>query len=93
MTGHAAQGLTVDRAFVLTTEETSREWLYMALSRGRLENCVYGTTARVREREEFGPSEPGSSAARVLELAAQRSTAQRMALDSRARALDVGLER
>ena len=27
MTGHAAQGLTVDRTFVLATEETSREWL------------------------------------------------------------------
>ena len=32
MTGHAAQGLTVDRTFVLATEDTSREWLYMYCS-------------------------------------------------------------
>ena len=69
MTGHAAQGLTVDRAFVLATEETSREWLYMAMSRGRLENRIYGATAAVRERDEIAPAERVRDAAEVLELA------------------------
>lgn len=84
MTGHAAQGLTVDRSFVLATEEASREWLYMAMSRGRLENRLYGATARVRERDEIAPAEPPRDAAEVLDLAVQRSAAQRMAIDSHA---------
>jgi ATP-dependent exoDNAse (exonuclease V) alpha subunit len=88
MTGHAAQGLTTDRAFVLATGETSREWLYMALSRGRLENRVYGASAPERERDEFAPVEPKSTAETVLELAARRSAVQRMALESRARGHD-----
>jgi ATP-dependent exoDNAse (exonuclease V) alpha subunit len=81
MTGHAAQGLTTDRAFVLATGEASREWLYMALSRGRLENRVYGAAVPERERDEFAPSEPKTAAEAVLELAARRSAAQRMALE------------
>ena len=82
MTGHAAQGLTVDRSFVLATEETSREWLYMAMSRGRLENRIYGATAAARERDEIAPAERTRDAAEVLRLAAERSVAQRMAIDS-----------
>jgi len=97
MTGHAAQGLTVDRAFVLTTEETSREWLYMALSRGRLENRLCAATPAERERAEIAPAERVPDAARVLELAVQRSAAQRMAIDWRdrihSRDRDFGLER
>jgi ATP-dependent exoDNAse (exonuclease V) alpha subunit len=85
MTGHAAQGLTVDRAFVLATEETSREWLYMALSRGRLENRLYGSAAAIRERDEIAPAERGRDAADVLDIAVRRSAAQRMAIDSRER--------
>jgi ATP-dependent exoDNAse (exonuclease V) alpha subunit len=97
MTGHAAQGLTVDRAFVLATEETSREWLYMAMSRGRLENRIYGATAVVRERDEIAPAERVRDAAEVLRLASERSVTQRMAIDSRVRARtrdrDFGRER
>jgi conjugative relaxase-like TrwC/TraI family protein len=96
MTGHAAQGLTVDRAFVLATEDTSREWLYMAMSRGRLENRIYGATAAARERDEIAPAERVRDAAEVLDLAVQRSVAQRMAIDSHARVRaperDIGLD-
>ena len=35
------QGSTVDRTFVLATEDVGREWLYTAMSRGRLENRLY----------------------------------------------------
>jgi ATP-dependent exoDNAse (exonuclease V) alpha subunit len=97
MTGHAAQGLTVDRAFVLATEDTSREWLYMAMSRGRLENRLYGATGSIRERDEIAPAERVHDAAAVLELAVRRSAAQRMAIEwrprERARSRDFGLDR
>ena len=46
ITGHSAQGLTCDRAFVLVTSEASREWCYTALSRGRQENRIYAMAAR-----------------------------------------------
>ena len=35
ITGHKAQGLTVDRAWVLTSARASREWHYVALSRAK----------------------------------------------------------
>lgn len=41
ITGHKAQGLTVDHTFVLATEATYREWGYVALSRGRHTNRLY----------------------------------------------------
>jgi ATP-dependent exoDNAse (exonuclease V) alpha subunit len=81
LTGHTAQGLTVDRAFVLATEEASREWLYTALSRGRLENRVYGVAPGLRERDDFAPAEPERDAREILELTARRSAAHRMAID------------
>jgi ATP-dependent exoDNAse (exonuclease V) alpha subunit len=94
MTGHAAQGLTVDRAYVLATQEAGREWLYMALSRGRHDNRLYGAAPALHERAEFAPTEKPRDAATVLELAVERSRAQRMAIDSRERrrSHDRGLE-
>ena len=44
ITGHSAQGLTCDRAFVLVTSEASREWCYTALSRGREANRIYAVS-------------------------------------------------
>src|SRR5688500_12721901 len=41
ITGHIAQGMTVDRAFVLGSPEIYREWGYTAMSRGRWENRLY----------------------------------------------------
>jgi hypothetical protein len=42
ITGHAAQGLTVERAFVLGTGEARlQEWAYVALSRARAETRLY----------------------------------------------------
>lgn len=44
LTGHAAQGATVERAFVLGTGEGAlREWGYVALSRARTETRLYVT--------------------------------------------------
>ena len=53
LTGHAAQGLTVNRAFVLGTGEARlREWGYVALSRARTADppLRHQHTARTRKR-------------------------------------------
>ena len=44
ITGHKAQGLTVDHTYVLGSEALYREWGYVALSRGRHTNRLYQTT-------------------------------------------------
>jgi len=50
LTGHAAQGLTFDRAFVLGTGEARlQEWGYVALSRARAQTRLY-VTSTPRER-------------------------------------------
>ncbi len=41
ITGHKAQGLTVDHAFVLGSDLLYREWGYVAMSRGRHTNRLY----------------------------------------------------
>ena len=41
ITGHVAQGMTVDRAHVLGSAELYREWGYTAMSRGRRSNKLY----------------------------------------------------
>jgi Ti-type conjugative transfer relaxase TraA len=43
ITGHKAQGLTVDHTYVLGSEALYREWGYVALSRGRQTNRLYQT--------------------------------------------------
>jgi conjugative relaxase-like TrwC/TraI family protein len=45
-TAHKAQGATVDRAFVLGSDELYREWGYTALSRHRAEARFYVTAPR-----------------------------------------------
>jgi hypothetical protein len=51
LTGHAAQGLTVERAFVLGAGEVRlQEWGYVALSRARAETRLY-VTGTPREHE------------------------------------------
>lgn len=41
LTGHKAQGLTADQAFVLGSDQLYREWGYVAMSRGRDANRLY----------------------------------------------------
>jgi len=51
LTGHAAQGLTVERAFVLGAGEARlQEWGYVAISRAREETRLY-VTGNAREYE------------------------------------------
>jgi ATP-dependent exoDNAse (exonuclease V) alpha subunit len=52
LTGHAAQGLTVDRAYVLLHDQGAlQEWGYVACSRARLETRVYLADGNTLERE------------------------------------------
>ena len=81
ITGHVAQGLTTGRAFVLADAGASREWLYVALSRGREGNRLYVADDE-RGREEFAPVDPHRPGAhRRLAAALARREGQRMAID------------
>lgn len=44
ITGHRAQGITVDTAHTLVTEQTTRENFYVAMTRGRDSNMAYVVT-------------------------------------------------
>jgi ATP-dependent exoDNAse (exonuclease V) alpha subunit len=55
VTGHIAQGMTVDRGYVLAAPGLSQEWAYTAMTRGRHENRLYAG-ADTRGREEFAPT-------------------------------------
>jgi conjugative relaxase-like TrwC/TraI family protein len=52
ITGHKAQGLTVEHTYVLGSEALYREWGYVALSRGRQSNRLYQHTSD-RELDEI----------------------------------------
>jgi conjugative relaxase-like TrwC/TraI family protein len=81
ITGHIAQGLTTERAFALADAGASREWLYVALSRGRKANRLYIADAD-RLRDEFAPVDPHRPDAwRRLASALARTEAQVMAID------------
>jgi hypothetical protein len=83
ITGHSAQGLTCDEAFVLVTSEASREWCYTALSRGRHTNRLYAVAPEPDERAEYAPSGQRRRDGRdALVEALGRSTAKTLATDA-----------
>src|SRR4029079_19070828 len=55
ITGHLAQGMTCRRTFVLATDQLSREWAYVALSRGVQSNRLYVLEDATPERLEYAP--------------------------------------
>ncbi len=83
MTGHVAQGATVDRCFVLASEGMSREWAYVALSRGRLSNRLYVAAQPDDARAEFAPVQPERrDPVERLAAALRESDGQVLAIDS-----------
>ena len=83
LTGHAAQGLTVERAFVLGAGEARlQEWGYVALSRARTETRLY-VTGNPREQEshfhDLDDRDPLTRFGRALE----ESAVERLAVDQR----------
>jgi conjugative relaxase-like TrwC/TraI family protein len=84
LTGHAAQGATVERAFVLLPDQGAlREWAYVACSRARAETHLYLAEQDPIEREtplpDANSGAPPEQAARALE----RSSSEPLALDQR----------
>lgn len=89
LTGHKAQGLTVDQAFVLGSDQLYREWGYVAMSRGRHSNRLYLVNAHDEERDvavahadERKPP-PLDVAARALARSAGQTSASDAALAAR----------
>jgi conjugative relaxase-like TrwC/TraI family protein len=83
LTGHAAQGLTVQRAFVLGSGEARlQEWGYVALSRARTRTRLY-VTGTPREHEshfhDLDNRDPLTRFGRALE----ESEAELLAVDQR----------
>ncbi|MBA2372266.1 MAG: hypothetical protein H0V71_11560, partial [Chloroflexi bacterium] len=83
LTGHAAQGLTVERAFVLGAGEARlQEWGYVALSRARAETRLY-VTGNPREHEshfhDLDDRDPLTRFGRALE----ESAVEPLAVDQR----------
>lgn len=81
LTGHAAQGATLERTFVLLTDHGSlREWGYVACTRARAETCLYLAETELehethaRQRDRLGAPERTTRAL-------QRSSAEPLALD------------
>jgi hypothetical protein len=83
ITGHAAQGLTVERAFVLGAGEARlQEWAYVALSRARAETRLYITgTPRehVSHFRDLDDRDPLARFGRALE----ESALEELAVDQR----------
>src|SRR3954454_3039011 len=83
LTGHAAQGLTVERSFVLGAGEARlQEWGYVALSRARAETRLY-VTGTPREHEshfhDLDDRDPLARFGRALE----ESAVEELAVDQR----------
>ena len=82
ITAHIAQGVTVDRAFVLVGDGVTRESTYVALSRGRHSNHLYLARDQDHAREEFAPSDPHRrDPVACLAAALATSSAQALAVD------------
>lgn len=79
LTGHAAQGATVDRAFVLLRDEGAlREWGYVACSRARMETRLYLVGDALEPEHDSRPINKGDPTAR-LAAALERSAAEQPA--------------
>jgi hypothetical protein len=85
VTGHKAQGLTTEHAWVLGSDEVFREWGYVALSRGRAANRLYvvGDDRDVEtDAHHHGEAARGRDAVAELVRVLERSRGQALALDA-----------
>jgi conjugative relaxase-like TrwC/TraI family protein len=83
ITCHKAQGMTTDRAFMLATDDIYKEWGYVAMSRGRLENRLYlaiNDPNRLTEDLDM-PPEPTTDAMLDLTAALEQPKGQYLAHD------------
>jgi hypothetical protein len=83
LTGHAAQGLTVEQAFVLGTERGRlREWGYVALSRAREQTRLYLTAPVAEAESHFHELDERDALTRQAQ-ALEESGAERLASEQR----------
>jgi ATP-dependent exoDNAse (exonuclease V) alpha subunit len=81
LTGHAAQGATVNRAFVLLRGQGAlAEWAYVTCSRAREETRLYAAPHEL-ERDGIAGVPAREPAARSLAAALRRSTLEPLAID------------
>ncbi len=81
LTGHASQGVTVERAFVLGADGVRlQEWGYVALSRARHQTRLY-VTATPRERESHFHDLDDRDPVTRLGQALEESAIERLAVD------------
>jgi len=94
LTGHAAQGLTADRAYVYFPEQGAlREWGYVACTRARLQTRLYIGDGDLLECETpLGRSDSAGLPERAAQ-ALQHSAAEPLALDRRSGHRDTILAR
>ena len=82
ITCHKAQGMTTDRAFVLASDDLYKEWGYVAMSRGQLENRLYVAAGEHPLADELDvPPEPERDAVLAVTAALEQPRGQYLALD------------
>jgi Ti-type conjugative transfer relaxase TraA len=82
ITGHKAQGMTTDRAFVLGDDSLYREWGYVAMSRGREENRLYVVMGDGCGRDDVGGAIERPNEVDQLVRSLERSRAKSLAFDA-----------
>jgi conjugative relaxase-like TrwC/TraI family protein len=83
LTGHAGQGVTVERAFVLGAGGARlQEWGYVALSRARVSTGLYVTENPGERESHFHDLDDRDPAARLAQ-ALEESAIERLAVDQR----------
>ena len=86
ITRWGAQGMTVDRAFVVMTDGLTKEDAYVALTRARQSTQLYALAREPIERAEFAPaSEERNIELQDLGMEVERSTEGALAIDERLR--------
>ena len=81
ITGHKAQGMTTQKAFVLGSDDLYREWGYVAMSRGSEENSLYVVASTTHERDEYAPAHRRRDALDSFAASLGYSQAQTAAVD------------
>ena len=86
ITRYGAQGMSVDRAFVVMTDGLTKEDAYVALTRAREATELHAVAREPVERAEFAP-EAEERAVRLEDLSAEveRTDDEVLAIDERLR--------
>lgn len=82
LTGHKAQGATAGRVHTVAGGSVDREWIYVAMSRGRQANTIYLTEPDMDDDECTHVAHEQPDRLPALMTALSRTAAQPAALDS-----------